>query len=153
MSLNHASKHLRSLSKKVFADKHVALGRIIERWEDIMGPHLSKRSLPASMSYRKNGKDQSITAQLSIRISSADALELSMQEPVILERINQILGKPRVVKLFPVHGDVFKIKPIKKTKSNIIFNTEELEKALSMVSDPETRKRLANLAKSMQSQD
>lgn len=151
MSLNHASKHLRDLNKKVFAKKHVALGRILARWDDIIGLPLSRNCLPLSMAYRKNGKDNKITAILSIQISSADSLEMAMMEPVILERINQIIGDPRIVKLKQVHSDY--TPPEKKNKnqrSPITFDQEELKGALSMVNDPEMRKRLESLASSMQ---
>ncbi|HCK33196.1 MAG TPA: hypothetical protein DHW10_06610 [Rhodospirillaceae bacterium] len=96
MGTQHSSSTVRQLTKKLFEKKHIAYGRILDHWTDIVGKDFAEKSQPHAMSYRKN-KEKKVVAVLTITASSADIMALSYQKGVIIERINHLIGKPRII--------------------------------------------------------
>lgn len=96
MGTQHSSSTVRQLTKKLFQKKHIAYGRILDHWIDIVGKDFAEKSQPHAMSYRKD-KEKKVVAALTITASSADIMSLSYQKGVIIERINHLIGKPRII--------------------------------------------------------
>lgn len=80
--------------KQSFNRKYIALGRIVNNWEEIVGVRLAHKAQPVKIRYRKRDKKNTKPdATLDIAVSSANATLLHYQKDVILERINQIFGE------------------------------------------------------------
>lgn len=87
------SESIPGVTGKVFSRKYIMLGRLVTRWQDIVGPDLACKTQPVKIRYIKSRKkDVKATASLDIGCSSADATLLHYQKDLILERINQIFG-------------------------------------------------------------
>ena len=102
MGVKHSSSLVRQLSKVMFDKKHVAFGRILDNWEQITGETLSKQSAPLAVRYRKN-KDGAPTAILKVAVPSASATTFAYQKMLMIERINQLIGKPRFTDMLFEH--------------------------------------------------
>lgn len=80
-----------ALAAQGFAD-----AEIVTRWSEIAGERLAARSRPLKLTFpRGKTTDQSGArrpAVLLIEVAGAFALELQMQAPVLIERINRYFG-------------------------------------------------------------
>lgn len=135
---------------QVFSRKYTMLGRLVTRWDDIVGKELADKTQPVKIRYIKSRKaDGKATASLDIATSSADATLLHYQKDLILERINQIFGDrwitairfvPMAANAPPAPGRALKCrKPLTSDEK------ENLTNALSVIEDPELLKRLEGL--------
>ena len=88
--LSAATAKIAALS---FERKYIALGRIVNNWEAIVGAKLAHKVQPNKLHYRKKPNSKKPDVTLEIAASSADATLLHYQKDLILERINQIFGE------------------------------------------------------------
>lgn len=101
-AIKEKKRRTRSLAELVpgalgeaFAAQGFAGTEIVQRWREIAGPELAARSRPLKLAWPKQPQDQSaprMPATLMVQVESAFALELQMQTPVLLERINRYFG-------------------------------------------------------------
>jgi hypothetical protein len=82
---------------EAFAKQGFVNGEIVLRWPEIAGPDLARRSQPVKLVWPRQAarKDEAPVRQpatLLIQVESAFALELQMQTPVLIERINRYFG-------------------------------------------------------------
>ncbi len=105
MATKHSSSTVRALTKSVFGKKHIAFGRILDHWTDIIGKDLSEKTQPKAVRYRKD-KNKQMVAVLVIDSDSADAIHISYQKLLILERINQLIKKPRFIDIIIEHQPI-----------------------------------------------
>ncbi|MGQ4275281.1 DUF721 domain-containing protein [Terrihabitans sp. B22-R8] len=77
-----------------FAKQGFAGGEIVLRWAEIAGPDLARRSRPLKLTFprRKAEEGAREPAVLLIQVEGAFALELQMQGPALIERINRYFG-------------------------------------------------------------
>lgn len=102
--LRPLSSMVSKLTSVTFSKKFVAIGRILNMWNDIVGPEMAVKTQPAKINYRKpKDKGEKPEATLDIAASSADAAVLHYQKDLILERINQIFGDKWVTGIRFVH--------------------------------------------------
>ncbi len=141
------------LTSETFSKKFVALGRILNNWNDIIGPELAVKAQPVKIHYRKpKEKGENPEATLEIAASSADATVLHYQKDLILARINQIFGDSWIKSIRFVHiasnsdqnegGFAYKapLKPEELHRINI---------ALDGIDDEDLRKQLEKLGQSV----
>jgi hypothetical protein len=81
-----------ALAKQGFAG-----GEIVLRWGEIAGPELARRTRPLKLQWprrRGDAKDNPVRepAVLLVQVESAFALDLQMQAPALMERINRYFG-------------------------------------------------------------
>lgn len=79
-----------ALAAQGFAD-----GEIVTRWTEIAGPELAHRSRPLKLAFPRGRKAEGEArrpAVLTVEIEGAFALDLQMQTPVLIERINRYFG-------------------------------------------------------------
>lgn len=92
------------LTSETFSKKFVALGRVLNNWDDIIGPEMAVKAQPVKIHYRKpKEKGDKPQATLEIAATSADATVLHYQKDLILARINQIFGDSWITNLRFVH--------------------------------------------------
>lgn len=141
------------LTSATFSKKFVALGRILNNWNDIIGPELAVKAQPVKIHYRKpKQKGDNPEATLEIAASSADATVLHYQKDLILARINQIFGDSWIKSIRFVHiasnsDDADGIFPYSAP-----LNSEEIGRitsALNGIDDDELRKQLEKLGQSV----
>ena len=92
------------LTSQTFSKKFVALGRVLNNWDDIIGPEMAVKAQPVKIHYRKpKDKNDKPQATLEIAATSADATVLHYQKDLILARINQVFGDSWITNLRFVH--------------------------------------------------
>lgn len=79
-----------ALAAQGFAD-----AEIVTRWADIAGEDLARRSRPMKLAFPRGRKVEGEgrrPAVLTVEVEGAFALDLQMQAPVVIERINRYFG-------------------------------------------------------------
>lgn len=112
-----------ALRKRGFAE-----ARIVTQWPEIAGPAIATASTPLKISPGRGGG-----RILLIRVTSAAALEIQHQTPVILDRINAFFGFDAITGLKLVQGPVTAVAPRKKPAPATLTSQgeEKLSKSLS----------------------
>jgi len=139
------------IAGKSFERKYIALGRIVNNWNDIVGEKLADKAQPVKISYRKKKGASKPDATLEIAASSSNATVLHYQKDLILERINQIFGEQWIsaIRFVNVPSNT-QGKILKKAKAPL---TESEKKTLSDmvfdIEDGEIRSRLEHLGQAI----
>ncbi len=141
------SESIPRVAGQIFSRKYIMLGRLVTRWEEIVGADLAGKAQPVKIRRFKN-KDGSWAASLDIAASTADATLLHYRKDLILERINQIFGEKLVnaIRFVPIAANTQKPPPIRK-KPKILTSDQKtyLADLLEGVDDPEMQEKLKNL--------
>ena len=153
--LRPLSASISQLTSATFSKKFVALGRLLNQWDDIVGPEMAVKTQPVKIHYRKpKTKGETPQATLDIAASSADAAVLHYQKELIMERINQIYGDRWIhgIRFVHVAGNSNEqaatlaksaLKPLSEA------DKQELAAFLSMIDDEDLRIRLEKLGQSV----
>lgn len=150
-ALRLLSEAVPKVTDKTFSRKFVALGRVVTHWREIMGPEFAAKAQPLKIHYRKaKEKNTPPQARLDIAVSSADAVLLTYQKDVILERINQVFGDRWITDIEFIHlPDNAPLPTVKARKPLTESQKNHLSQLLESVSDPEIRARLETFGKSL----
>jgi hypothetical protein len=92
---------------EALAAQGFAGSEILLRWADIAGPELAAHCEPVRLAWPRGGKEKGRDrepATLHVQVESAFSLELQMQTPVIMERINRYFGWRCVGAIKPKQG-------------------------------------------------
>jgi Uncharacterized protein conserved in bacteria len=138
------------LTGKVFSRKYNMLGRLVTRWEDIVGKELAEKAVPVKLHFRKKKTAHArATASLDISCTSADAAALHYQKDLILERINQIFGERWVtaIRFVPMAANLSgqAAKPCTRRKTLSAAEKNNLSALLNDIEDPELKAQLEDL--------
>ncbi len=138
------------IAKNTFSKKYIALGRVVNQWEEIMGSQFATIAQPVKLNYRKNpkarGKNTSY-AILDIATSAANATLLGYQKGVILERINSLFGNNWIKDIRFVVSQIPE-NPAVTFKKSVPLDADEkkfLTGTLDQVSDPDIKEKLEKL--------
>ncbi len=126
------------------------LGRLVTRWEDIVGPELSDKTQPVKIRYiKRKTKGEKPSASLDIATTSADATLLHYQKDLILERINQIFGDSWInsIRFVPYAANAVQTAPKLKKRQKPLTPREKqnLSSVLETIEDPDLREKLQSL--------
>ncbi|MCK5374418.1 MAG: DUF721 domain-containing protein [Alphaproteobacteria bacterium] len=142
------------IASKTFSRKYIALGRVVNQWEEIMGPEFAALAQPVKLNYRKNskakGKNKSHVT-LDIATSAAHATLLNYQKGVILERINSLFGNNWIKDIRFVASELSEqpLEP-KSIKAPLTAgNKKYLSGVLDQIEDPDIKEKLENLGKAI----
>ncbi len=145
MSLKLLSDAAAKITGKTFSRKYIALGRLFDQWEDIMGADMAGRTQPVKIHYKrkKNPKDKPEGA-LEVAASSADAAVLIYRRDLILERINRIFGDRWVTDIKYVHIEPKIAGAIARRRKKPLSEEDQsfLAKTLEQITDPALKERL-----------
>lgn len=145
---------LSRLTSDTFSKKFVALGRILNNWNDIIGAELAVKAQPVKIHYRKpKSKGENPQATLEIAASSADATVLHYQKELILERINRIFGDSWITAIRFVHtpsnNDAAESQTFLRPTPLKQEDIGQLQAMLNDIEDEELRNRLEKLGQSV----
>lgn len=135
------------VTDKTFKRKFMALGKLLARWEDIMGKQMASQAQPLKIRYRKpKKKGDRPEATLDVATSSAHASLLTMQKGMLLEKINYIFGEALVTDIRFVHTPA-NLEETNFKKSKPLSPDEEntLSQMLEGIEDEDIRERLLNM--------
>lgn len=145
MALKLLSDAAAKITGKTFSRKYIALGRLFDQWEEIMGAEMAARTQPIKIHYKrkKDPKDKPEGA-LEIAASSADAAVLIYRRDLILERINRIFGDRWVTDIKYTHIDPHSAGVIAKRRKKPLTEEDQsfLAKTLEQITDPDIKERL-----------
>lgn len=152
--LRPLSTSISKLTSATFSKKFVALGRVLNNWNDIIGPDMSVKAQPIKIHYRKpKTAGDKPEATLEIASSSADAALLHYQKDLILARINQLFGDQWITGLRFVHiaaNTENNFTPPKKLPAPLPqADLDGLKHDLSQIEDEEIRNCLEKLGQSV----
>lgn len=150
--LRPLSTSISRLTSETFSKKFVALGRILNSWNDIIGPELAVKSQPVKIHYRKpKDKGENPTATLDIAATSADATTLHYQKDLILERINQIFGDSWITAIRFVHiaANTESAAAPRRTAPLPQSDLDQLQSILNTIDDTDIRNSLEKLGQSV----
>lgn len=152
--LRPLSSSVSKLTSATFSKKFVALGRVLNSWDDIIGPEMAVKAQPVKIHYRKpKTPADKPEATLEIAATSADAALLHYQKDLILARINQLFGDQWITGLRFVHiaaNTENKYAPSRKFSAPLPqADLESLKTDLSGIEDEEIRNCLEKLGQSV----
>lgn len=98
----HVQHSLHGIAEKVMGAEWRVIGRLLEHWPVIVGASMAEHASPSNLIPARgvDGKEQ---AKLVVRIPGALAPQFQMQEGLMLERINALLGYAYVVRIIFEH--------------------------------------------------
>ncbi len=139
------------VADKVFKRKFIALGRIVTRWEDIVGSKLAQQAQPQKIRYRKPKRQgEKGEAILEIATSSANASLLIMQKGMLLEKINYIFGDDWITDIKFIHvPSNAPVRTQRKTKPLTIEEKNSLSHMLETIEDPDIKEKLKKMGTSL----
>lgn len=138
--------------------KYVALGRILDRWADIVGPDMALKAQPDTLRYHKykEQKGKSV-ATLDIAVSTADATLLHYRKDLLLERINQIFGEAWIgdIRFVNKPANNSSHTPRRRLQKRDISPPDQkyLKEVLDCIADDEIRSRLEKLGQHILMED
>ncbi len=134
-----------------FSKKFVAIGRIVEHWEEIMGKDFASIAQPIKLNYRKRKGTDKPSATLDIATSSSFATTLPYQKGLILERIHRIFGDHWIVDIKFIASELTELPtPRKKAKPPLTGSEKNyLSDVLNEIEDLEIKEKLENLGKAI----
>ena len=139
------------IAGKSFERKYIALGRIVNNWEDIVGQKLADKAQPVKIHYKKKKGADKPDAMLEIAASSANATLLHYQKDLILERINQIFGDRWIsgIRFVNIPSNT-ETKIRKKPKAPLTEDEKKtLSEALNSIDDEDMKNRLEFLGQAI----
>jgi hypothetical protein len=148
------------IARQSFSQRHIALGRIISQWTEIMGHDLAARATPNSIRSLKTSRKGAPVVTLEIAATQADAVVLSYQKDLIIERINRIFGAGWVQSIRFVPAEHLTLPRSNKHKDRL-RNEKSLTEAekntlytwLEDIQDKDLKLRLEKLGQSILTED
>ena len=143
------------IAKKAVGKRGFTDARILNDWENIVGPDVAAHAHPDRLSFQKGKRDGGI---LHIRAEGPIALELQHLEPLLIERINAHFGY-RAVDGIRLHQVPLERTAKAKTKKSPPFPPPDpgqiaaLQDQLKTVEDPELRAILERIGISILQRD
>ncbi len=145
--MRQLSEAVAKVTSKNFSRKYIAIGRIVEEWDNILGSDLADKAQPVKINYRKHKRAKTPRAILDIATTAANATTLHYQKDLILERINRIFGEGWITDIrFVTVAPETKKKRLKKPKQPLTQEEKAfLSDILSGIEDTELKQRLEKL--------
>ncbi|MES2729578.1 MAG: DciA family protein [Pseudomonadota bacterium] len=148
--LRPVSASIRKVAATATGKRLVMLGRLLESWDEIVGPELAHTCQPHTL--KVSGKDKDKQATLHISADPAFSTALHYQQDLILSRIARVMGHTFVTKLKIVAGHVAPIvknSPSPPSAPLTESQNQRLSKALSGIDDPDLAACLNRLGKAV----
>ncbi|QQR69912.1 MAG: DUF721 domain-containing protein [Alphaproteobacteria bacterium] len=89
------------LASAAFGKEWARYARLLEHWDDILGPELASHTTPVQL---RMGKAPGQGGALRVRVPAPLAPDIQALTPQILERINSYFGKDSISRLLIEHA-------------------------------------------------
>ena len=149
--MRHLSEPAARVAKENFSRKYIALGRIVNCWEEIIGADMAALAQPVQIMHHKTPKkkNEKPACTLSIACSSAHATTLHYQKNLILERMSKIFGERWItdIRFVPIKkGHAVKKRRILKRKRPLGDDDRAfVAETLGQITDDDIKQRLESL--------
>lgn len=150
VGLRLLSEVVPAVAGQVFSRKYIMLGRLVTRWDDIVGADLAAKAQPVKLRpYKKDGNKTLFS--LDIATTTADATLLHYRKDLILQRINQIFGGGWIsaLRFVPQAANAPLRKPRRALAPLTARQKTYLSDLLESVPDSEMQTHLENLGKAI----
>ena len=139
------------IAKNNFSRKYIALGRVINQWNEIMGEEFANIAQPIKLNYRRSPRGEKATATLDIATTSSYATILPYQKGLILERINKLFGDKWITDIRFVAGNIIEPQIKAKKAPPPLTQSEKtyLSDILDQVDDTQFKEKLKSLGKAI----
>jgi hypothetical protein len=139
------------ITGKSCSRKYIALGKIVNCWNEIVGAELALKAQPVKLHYTKREFSKTPVAILDIAATSADATLLHYRKDLILERINQLFGEGWVTAIRFVAATANTDRPVRRKTKKPLTEKEKtyLSGILETVQDEAIRASLSSLGESI----
>lgn len=142
------ARMVETMVKPVFGKRGFSNAAIINNWADIVGPELAKLSAPEKLTFSRDGSSGGILHLKTI--TGGLATEIQHLEPIIIERINRHFGYKAVIGLRLSQGPIPQTQGEPEPMRDLSQLEEKmLSESLQNIEDPEIRKSLENLGRSI----
>ena len=133
---------------KALGKRGLAFGALLAEWPSIVGPRLADQAVPAKLAFPAGRKEEAV---LQLTVTTASALVVQHEEPLIVERINGFFGYRAVARLKLVQGvRAGRAKRAPKVPALLSEQQEErLAQQTETIEEPELRDALARLGRAL----
>jgi hypothetical protein len=129
------------IARKAIGRKHADLGLLLDHWDDIVGPQMSRYAVPERIAKGRQGG-----ATIHIRVTPGAAARIQHEIPRLIERLNAVLGPAAVEAVRLSQGEVGTRNPSKRQPPPLpAGDADALNKILAKVTDPALKTALAAL--------
>lgn len=132
------------LTRPVLKKQGLAGTRILTEWNSIVGPQLSRHTLPEKLSFPKGKKSG---GTLTIACENGFATELQHMQPMILDRVNSYFGYQAVIRVTISHSFTHAPEPSRPPMQPTL--RKEALGLTETVDDPELKQALSSLARTL----
>jgi hypothetical protein len=139
--------YTQEILKPVFKERGLMEGKLVTQWARIVGPKLSRLTLPEKVSFPKGRKAE---GTLHLKVTSSSALLIQYSQNLILDQVNTFFGYKALSKLRMTHG--FMPPQEKMNPPSLPLSQKEkewIENLLESVSDPELKTYLGKLGEAI----
>lgn len=147
------SEAIPAVAGRAFSRKYIMLGRIVTRWQDIVGEDMAAKAQPVRLNYIRNKvRDKKASFTLDVAVNNADATVLRYRVDLMLERINQIFGEGWIKAIrFVPGGAANEAHSISRKRRKPLTEAEKsyLSNILEDTDDPELQEKLKSLGESI----
>ncbi len=139
---------LQPITRQALGKQSAALGALFSDWPAIIGEEVARRAVPERLSLPGPRQETGI---LTLRVDSADALELQHDAPRLIERINAYYGYRAIARITLIQAPLRHPSPPTRRRALAPSEQAELEAVLAGIEDDGLRARLAALGSALYS--
>jgi hypothetical protein len=138
-------RQLPAIAGKALGKKGLAFGALMAEWPSIVGARVAEQAAPLRLAFPAGQRDQAV---LHVQVSSATALLVQHEEPLIVERINGFFGYRAVARLKLVHAAPARRAAVRTPRLSA-DQEAALQEQTATVEDPELRAVLQRLGRAV----
>lgn len=140
---------LPALTQDILGRRGLLFGKMISEWPAIAGD-IAARAIPTDLKFTKKqeGKSQAV---LHLSVSSADALEISYQKSLLIERLNAFFGYGAIKDIKLIHQNITDNKKTVKAPMRplTVQETQNLDTTVCKIQENDLQAALKNLGKAI----
>jgi len=147
------------LTRPLFKAQASAVSRLLTEWHAIVGPALSRHSMPEKLSFpgSKQAGGKKTGGTLTISVENGFATELQHMQPVILERLAAYFGYAAIARIaishtFPTSGVALRSSKSEARAKTDACLSPDCSRMADTVDDSELKEALQSLAKTLSGQ-
>jgi len=139
------------LIEESLGKKSLLFGKLLSEWVHIAGEEIAAKALPIELKFAKKTNQKS-QAVLHLAVRSGDALELSYQKQILVERLNVFFGYAAIKDIKIIQNSFImntKIPSSRKTRTLSPKETAEINEAVEEIQENDLQTALKNLGKAI----